>query len=721
MKFGSQLEENAVPEWRTRYIDYKGLKKTIRSLAMAAAEQAASTESADGVGTNISLAEAAAADASRSRAPSRKGGDGSSRLLGGERETPTDAAGLASAALVQRFADVLAVELSKVSSFYAMELGKDRYRDECLEAGCKAFGTSAASQERKKLRAKLHVGLLEFYRALTMLSSFCIFNYTACVKILKKFDKKCGLGASELLLARVKECEFVEHAAVKLLMERTKSMFAKIFTDGDLHKAASRLRVSHTLVSHTFRSADSVLPMFLCGLCFGASFILLLVLFADLVSDYPWEDEPRHTLWTITIYRAYAFVLMLAGCVAIGAFVFSENSINWFFIMDLNPRDYLKPSQYFECLSVYLLIFMGSAVLFVKSIARESHGRQPFLSIPSQAHPIILSCILFVLTVMPTPGIFFWSARRWLTKAHLRIICAPFCSLSFADIFIADQWTSLTFFLADVGFSLCFMDGSGPSQGSPGGFCDGKVSYALVFVSILPNWVRFLQCMRRYRDTRQSNHLKNSGKYISGIVVVVVGAIAAAQSVDYWNTSRICWLFFQMVSTVWKLYWDFVKDWGLFTSKPRQWKFGRCRWIYPCAVGFNFCARFIWIATILLRYTSLSDGIVIVVLGAVEVVRRGVWNLLRVENEHVTNAEQFIAVREMFDIVIHYPAAAEDDVDDKMTEKADGPAISGSPTFDFSQFHAAATLGICDARQMDGSLEEKLVIEASLDDPPTAN
>jgi len=38
MKFGQNLSRNQVPEWSSSYIDYKGLKKLIKSAAAKAVE-----------------------------------------------------------------------------------------------------------------------------------------------------------------------------------------------------------------------------------------------------------------------------------------------------------------------------------------------------------------------------------------------------------------------------------------------------------------------------------------------------------------------------------------------------------------------------------------------------------------------------------------------------------------------------------------------------------
>jgi len=43
MKFGKNLSRNQVPEWAAHYIDYKGLKKLVKSTAAASETEQADT------------------------------------------------------------------------------------------------------------------------------------------------------------------------------------------------------------------------------------------------------------------------------------------------------------------------------------------------------------------------------------------------------------------------------------------------------------------------------------------------------------------------------------------------------------------------------------------------------------------------------------------------------------------------------------------------------
>lgn len=76
-----------------------------------------------------------------------------------------------------------------------------------------------------------------------------------------------------------------------------------------------------------------------------------------------------------------------------------------------------------------------------------------------------------------------------------------------------------------------------------------------------------MQCARRWFDEGETSHLVNLGKYVSAM-------FAAGAKVAYEKERSIGWLcLFVVVSssaTVYQLYWDFVKDWGLLQMNSKN-------------------------------------------------------------------------------------------------------------------------------------------------------
>lgn len=76
-----------------------------------------------------------------------------------------------------------------------------------------------------------------------------------------------------------------------------------------------------------------------------------------------------------------------------------------------------------------------------------------------------------------------------------------------------------------------------------------------------------LQCARRWFDEGQTSHLVNLGKYVSAM-------LAAGTKVAYEKERSVGWLCLVVImstfATVYQLYWDFVKDWGLLQLNSKN-------------------------------------------------------------------------------------------------------------------------------------------------------
>lgn len=63
------------------------------------------------------------------------------------------------------------------------------------------------------------------------------------------------------------------------------------------------------------------------------------------------------------------------------------------------------------------------------------------------------------------------------------------------------------------------------------------------------------------------NHLANLGKYASAMVAAGARLTYARQPTTLW---MIIVLVTSLVATIYQLYWDFVKDWGLLNPKSKN-------------------------------------------------------------------------------------------------------------------------------------------------------
>lgn len=292
-------------------------------------------------------------------------------------------------------------------------------------------------------------------------------------------------------------------------------------------------------------------------------------------------------------------------------------------------------------------------------------------------YPVGLLILCFVFLLVP------FNSCRGRDKIAIissvgRVVAAPLFKVTFADNMMGDVLTSLTKPLQDIPAGYCYLQASHPLSTedvlefeSNGELCAPFVtSYLLPTMVALPLWFRLMQCARRYNDSGEPKHLLNFGKYGASILVIVVGHVPHA----FWVLVMV-----SVISTLYSATWDVYMDWGLgpkeLASITRL-KFdtthdpfcedlllpteavdhgkshlGRKlllpKLVYIAAIVFDVCARCSWVLS-LLPITVLSSNIwrreiFKTSMTALEIARRSIWAVLRIEHEQVSNSSKYRA------------------------------------------------------------------------------
>jgi len=230
------------------------------------------------------------------------------------------------------------------------------------------------------------------------------------------------------------------------------------------------------------------------------------------------------------------------------------------------------------------------------------------------------------------------------------IAFSPFYKVLIADFFMADQLTSQMPLLRHMEFAACYFM-AGRFRGDPYEMCTNRPNHEhLAYViSFLPYYWRTMQCLRRYLEEHDANQLANAGKYVSAMV-------AAAFRFKYSVTPTPFWMWMVIVAssgtTVYQLYWDFVKDWGFFTPKSKNpWLRDELilknKSIYYVSMVLNLALRLAWTESIMEFpiTTKNAKRLMDFSIASLEIIRRGHWNFYRLENEHLNNVGKFRAVK----------------------------------------------------------------------------
>ncbi|XP_010262370.1 PREDICTED: phosphate transporter PHO1 homolog 1-like [Nelumbo nucifera] len=476
----------------------------------------------------------------------------------------------------------------------------------------------------------------ELYKGLGYLKTYRHLNMLAFVKILKKFDKVTEKQVLPIYLKVVESSYFSSSDKVVKLADEVEELFIKHFAEDGRRKAMKYLKPHQHKESHAVT--------FFIGL-FTGCFIALLagyVIMAHITKMYTQETD---TVYMETVYPVLSMFSLLFlhfflyGC---NIFMWRKTRINYSFIFELAPTKELKYRDVFLICTTSMTVVVGIMFVHLSLIARG------YSSTEVQAIPGLLLLIFLILLVCPF-NIFYQTTRLCFLRMMRNIILSPLYKVVMLDFFMADQLCSQVPMLRNLEYVACYyITGSYRTQDY--GFCMRTKHYRdLAYaVSFLPYYWRAMQCARRYFDEGQISHLVNLGKYVSAM-------LAAGAKLAYEKEQSIGYLclvvIISSVATVYQLYWDFVKDWGLlqFHSKNpwlRNELMLRRKIIYFISMGLNLILRLAWLQTVLhSNLGSVDYRVTGLFLAALEVIRRGQWNFYRLENEHLNNAGKFRAVK----------------------------------------------------------------------------
>lgn len=167
-----------------------------------------------------------------------------------------------------------------------------------------------------------------------------------------------------------------------------------------------------------------------------------------------------------------------------------------------------------------------------------------------------------------------------------------------------------------------------------------------------------MQCYVRYREKFQVYpHITNMFKYVSSIP----GTLLVLRVVQNNRVALIIFNLFKAIEMIYKCYWDIAEDWALFTggtgvkefaAQPSKWQnrilcrrtsFFQNRVLAVCCVN-NIAAR--WAFLVPFAVPGLEQTFSYkTFLIALEICRRCIWNVLRIDNQQATNCEGYALTR----------------------------------------------------------------------------
>ncbi|KAJ2404957.1 Signal transduction protein [Coemansia sp. RSA 1935] len=480
-------------------------------------------------------------------------------------------------------------------------------------------------------RTKIKRAILELYRGIDLLKNYRILCYTAFIKALKKYQKTGGWCAgTDYFLNRVDTCYIATSNHLNTMAGNLENMYVAKYAGGSRSKGMDKLRVNPT---HTAGAHQG--SVFRSGTMLGLSVPLITraIYEANLLSN---EERVPYHRQLLQIYGSIFLVLLFLLLFSLNIQAWTRAHINYRFIFEIDPRDYLDAWQFLELASLFF--FIASIVIWVNFALHIDHG--------SYICVYVLIGVLLGLFILPVKAV-YWTSRWWLMRSLGRVLCSGLFSVEFRDFFLGDELCSLTYT-----FSMVLMLGCAGANGwaDLDETCSTTQWWSNAALLMMPNVFRLLQCVRRWFDSGDAfPHLANGAKYSSTIITIWLATTNQIVGGSVWKP---IWVASAILNSCFTSLWDLLMDWGLFEERSKhrflrsELKFNRT-WVYYVSMVLDVTLRFLWILQISPTFFSFGHSVhrstISYIAAALEVVRRFVWNFFRVENEHVSNCGQFRA------------------------------------------------------------------------------
>ena len=656
MKFGKQFELYKIPEWFEYYFDYKGLKlilkfldnrpvkrKKLKALQMIKKNyerkytiNLPKTETYKrrvSVATNDSLN---TIEIPVNTLKSKKSNLKKKRILEAE-----DLSLFPKEQKLSRFMSIYKEKIKFIDDFFKMKLEEYLSEYSKLEKKLNFMDNQSndesyiseinAERDEMGYAVSWKRALSSLYNETSWLHSYHSINVLAVQKIKKKIIKifrYYDIEIEEILEKTNNEFPFFGNSINRLIDLRVgiKNLYAQKFTKGDAKEAKEELE--KRLQGGKKDNKYHFLCLFI-GILATSIFFYVII---KVLSGKNKKDSFKPFFPFFSFSYIIILTLILLG---IDMIILQYYKINYAYIFELDTKNRIKPLAIFQNAFGLAAIWMLLFLMMKLALKFDLFGGEYTL------FPLIMNTILVVILFLPF-HVLYLSFRKGLLKVLIRnLFPIGKNTVRFRDFVFGDILTSLSDPFKNLILGYCMMGCRECYLNNSRGPCNRNTIPCLI-ISIYPQFIRWTQCINKLYYTRLLwPHLGNFFKYSFGIGNGLIGFFYDRKKVRLRLYFRI---FIGAISTCYNLFWDIYLDWGC-GRKNDKYLFLRDKITYPqifyyLAIFYDIIVRTTWTWNFIHIKDSLSEWKNILTC-TLEVIRRAVWVLIRVENENLSNPENY--------------------------------------------------------------------------------
>ena len=359
-------------------------------------------------------------------------------------------------------------------------------------------------------------------------------------------------------------------------------------------------------------------------------FLLFFIYFFYLNLDIDKDPELRSV---IPMYRTYGIICLYLWFIGLNVKTWEDVRINYraLFTFQLNKN---------SIIDIWIIASIFGSFLFLAfilySITRTQLGIRLGLNLYNIVDilPAVIWLALLLFFFCPFK-ILNYKGRNNVMKLFAECIASILIPIEFKHIWFMDQLTSLIGPMRDIEYTFCYYSYYvNPFQTRQLYCSSSRVVYLII--AIFPNLFRCLQVGRQMIDNQKVfPYIFNIGKYTFNIIVATFSFLSQFHHMFYYF-----WLANAFISGCYSSFWDLKMDFGYFELGPswplrKKNKFEK-KYLCILCIPIDIILRFLWMLSISPEIMSqyIRPEFLALVLYTLEMIRRAIWNFIRVEFEH---------------------------------------------------------------------------------------
>ena len=655
MKFGRQFESYKIPEWFEYYFDYKGIKtvlkfldnrpmkrKKLNKLKMMKAKYQRKYGASQGNDRNKRRISIVTTDSMNSTQiiinpkESKKIKMKKKRILEAE-----DLTGLPDNLKISKFIQIFKDKISFIDQFFNSKLEEFITELNNLENKMNLMDDSSSEDsligEIKSETNEMGYAvswkraLSSLYNQTSWLHSYHSINSLAVLKITKKAKKIFKLYNIEISeeLNNIKPQFSIFGNSLNKLVElrvRIRKLYSNKFNKGN--ELITNKELEKRLQGGIKEGKSRLLYLYLG--------ILITLIFCYVIFKHIDGKNTNDSFKPFFPFFSFSYIMILClTLTGINMTILEHYKINYRYLFELDPKNKINPNAIFETVAGLAALWMFFFVMMKLCLKFGLFGGEYTL------FPLLMNLSLVILLLLPFQIINF-NCRKGLVRVIIGCIfpigknTVRFKHFVFGDVLItlADPFKNLILGYCLMVCSECYLFNTrGPCN---------RESIPCWIISVYPQFVRFTQCINKFYYSRLLwPHFGNVVKYFIRIINTSMGFFYERDKGKIRFYFRV---FIGAISTSYNVFWDIYLDWGCGRKNNKHFflreKITFPQVMYYIAIFYNVIIRAVWTWNFIPIPSHLSEWKNILT-GSLDIIRRGLWALIRIENESLNNPEHY--------------------------------------------------------------------------------